>query len=91
MGDKANGNTFVMMEFITLLTCEPENAYDFINENADRFTKDEIVNILEEVLYSIRSHANYACCDCELYKNIFEDVKFELQEKYSETYKEYIK
>lgn len=77
-----------MMEFTEILKNEPKKAYDYISNNSHCFRKDDVVNILKEVLYSIKYYT-----DCrfygDLYKNILGDVQIELDEKYDEEYQEY--
>ena len=45
-----------VMEFTEVLKNKPEKAFDFITCNAYRFEKGDIVNILKELLYSLKYH-----------------------------------
>ena len=81
-------NTKAMMEFTEVLKNEPQKAYDFIDCNAYRFTKDGLTDILKEILYSIHYHVNNRFYG-DLYEDILEDVQIELDENYDEAYQDY--
>ena len=42
-----------MEEFIDVLKNQPDEAYDYISNNYGKFSKDELVSITKELLYSI--------------------------------------
>lgn len=81
-------NTKAMMEFTEVLKNEPQKVYDFISVNAYRFTKDELTDILKEVLYSIKYHTDNSFY-VGLYGDILRDVQIELDENYDEAYQQY--
>ena len=82
-------NTKAMMEFTEILKNEPQKAYDYISCNAYRFTKNDLTDILKEVLYSIHYHVNNRFYG-DLYRDILGDVQIELDESYNEAYQEWI-
>lgn len=73
-----------MMEFTEILKNEPSKAYDYITNNSYRMQKDDIVNILKELLYGMHNG-----CYHPQYEQILEDVQIELDEQYEEEYIEY--
>lgn len=85
-------NIGAMMEITEVLKNNPENACKFLRENADRFTKEGLLNILTEVFKSIDHNVNRGAVDGRLtaiYRDIFEDVQVELDEKYDDAYCQY--
>ena len=78
-------NIHAIMQFTEILKNEPEKAADFIECNSYRFTKEGILDIVKELLYSISHHTNSRFYG-DLYKNILEDVQIELDENYDEEY-----
>lgn len=83
-------NTHAMMEFTEVLKCEPDKAYDFISRNGHRFSKDGLIDILKEILYSMHYHVSDRFYD-GLYSKILGDAQIELDENYDEAYQEYDK
>ena len=77
-----------MMDFTEVLKNEPEKAFDFIDCNAYRFEKVEVVKILKEVLYSLKYHVGGRFYG-SLYADILSDVQTEIDEDYDELYQEY--
>lgn len=77
-----------MMEFTEILKKDPRKALDFIESNADSFTKEALTDILKEVLESVKYHVDNSFYE-DLYENIFEDVQIELDENYDEDYQKY--
>ena len=77
-----------IMEFTEILKNEPEKAYDFIVCNSYRFKKEELCNILKELLQSMQYHINNSFYG-DLYKNILGDAQIELDENYDEEYQKY--
>lgn len=77
-----------MMEFTEILKKDPRKALDFMESNADRFTKEALTDILKEVLESVKYHVDNSLYE-DLYENIFEDVQIELDENYDEEYQKY--
>lgn len=82
-------NILCMMEFTQVLADDPKRAYDFISQNAHRLTKDNLVDILKEVLCSVRLNTNSTYYG-GLYDDICTDVQVELDELYDESYQEYL-
>jgi hypothetical protein len=81
-------NTVAMMEFTEVLKNEPKKAYDYISNNAYRFTKDGLSDIIKELLYSLNYHIGNNFYG-DLQAEILEDVQIELDEQYDEAYQEY--
>ncbi len=77
-----------VMEFTEVLKNEPGKAFDFITFNAYRFEKGDIVNILKELLYSLKYHVDGSFYG-SLYADILSDVQAEIDEDYNEAYQEY--
>ena len=54
-----------MMEFTEILKKDPRKALDFMESNADRFTKEALTDILKEVLesvkYIVKCHMSSIC------------------------------
>lgn len=75
-----------MMEFTDILRKTPRNALDYILENGKVFTKDDLLHITKELLYSI--DANLYVRNREVYNCIHEDAGIELDEIYEDEYKE---
>lgn len=72
-----------MMKFTEILKNEPDKAIDYIETNNYRMHKDDIVNILKEVLYGMKIG-----CYHPQYEQIMTDIQIELDEKYNEDYQE---
>lgn len=77
-----------VMEFTEVLKNEPEKAFDFITCNAYRFEKGDVVNILKELLYSLKYHVGSSFYG-SLYADILSDVQTKIDEEYDEAYQEY--
>ena len=75
-----------MMKFTDILRTSPRDALDYILENGKVFTKDDLLHITKELLYSI--DANLYVRNRELYNCIHEDAGIELDEIYEDEYKE---
>lgn len=45
----------IMQEFTECLRSDPDNAYDFIAQRFYEFSKDELKDIVNELLYSLYS------------------------------------
>ena len=75
-----------MMKFTDILRTSPRDALDYILENGKVFTKDDLLHITKELLYSI--DANLYVRNREIYNCIHEDAGIELDEVYEDEYKE---
>lgn len=75
-----------MMKFTDILRKTPRDALDYILENGNVFTKDDLLHIVKELLYSI--DANLYVRNREVYNCIHEDAGIELDEVYEDEYKE---
>ena len=80
--------TITMMNFTELLKNEPEKAYDFITYNAGGLSRDVLIDILKEILHSLKYNLNDQTYG-DLHNKILEDVQIEIDEKYDEDYQEY--
>ena len=83
-------NIHAIMDFTEVLKNEPEKAYDFIVYNSYRFTKEGFLDIVKELLQSIKHHVSGSFYG-DLYANILGDVQIELDENYDKAYQEYHK
>ena len=72
-----------MAEFTDVLQNNPDHAYDFISNNYYKFDKDELVNIIKELLLSIKNN-----CHLQQQEFILNDAAIELDEQYDEVYQE---
>ena len=75
-----------MMEFTDILRKTPRDALDYILENGNVFTKDDLLHITKELLYSI--DANLYVRNRGMYNCIQEYAGIELDEVYEDEYKE---
>ena len=75
-----------MMKFTDILRTSPRDALDYILENGNVFTQDDLLHITKELLYSI--DANLYVRNREVYNCIHEDAGIELDEIYEDEYKE---
>lgn len=75
-----------MMKFTDILRTSPRDALDYILENGKVFTKDDLLHITKELLYSI--DANLYVRNREVYNCIHEDAGIELDEIYEDEYEE---
>lgn len=69
----------IMEKFIEILKTDHDKAFDFIANNAWNFSKDELKDIIKELLYAIYSEVD----DIDQ-KSIFECAVNELEEWYTE-------
>lgn len=72
-----------MMGFTEILMKDQKAAYDFIAQNGMDFSKEMLVDIVKELIYSIHYHNSG-----DDYSYILEDVGVELDEKYADVYDE---
>ena len=73
-----------MMEFIEILKTNPDHAYDFICNEAWNFSKDELKDIVKELLYGFyKARENHFITKTEELE-IFESISEELEEFYEE-------
>ena len=75
-----------MMKFTDILRTSPRDALDYILENGKVFTRDDLLHITKELLYSI--DANLYVRNREVYNCIHEDAGIELDEIYEDEYEE---
>lgn len=68
-----------MKEFIEVLKNNPDKAFDFISNNYYKMDKDELKDIVKELLYAIHTNTLKAEHD-----KILEDTADELAEQYEE-------
>lgn len=68
-----------MKEFIEVLKNNPDKAFDFISNNYYKMNKDELKDIVKELLYAI--HTNTLKVE---HDKILEDTADELAEQYEE-------
>jgi hypothetical protein len=68
-----------MNELINVLKNNPDNAYDFICNNYYNMSKEELKDIIKELLYAIHSNTDKA-----EHNKILNDVATELADNYEE-------
>lgn len=68
-----------MKEFIEVLKNSPDGAYDFISNNYYNMSKEELKDIIKELLYAM-----YDNMSREEHNRIFYDVALELVDVYEE-------
>ena len=66
-----------MLEFTKVLRNNPESAYDFIANNYYNMDKEELRDIVKELLYAIHTNMTKAEHD-----KILKDTAIELMEQY---------
>lgn len=72
-----------MAEFTEVLRNDPDHAYDFIGQNYWKMNKEELGNIIKELIYGVKDYEFK-----QEYKEIMENVATELDERYEELYQE---
>ena len=73
-----------MMEFTEILRNEPIKAKEYIELNSYQMQKEDITNILIEVLRGMEVGCYHA-----RYEQIMTDIQIELDEQYDDDYLEY--
>lgn len=73
-----------MMELTEILKNEPNKAKEYIENNIYRMSKEDISNILIEVLRGLE-----VGCYHPQFEKIMTDIQIELDEHYDEQYQEY--
>lgn len=68
-----------MLELINVLKNNPDNAYDFICNNYYNMSKEELKDVIKELLYAIHTNTDKA-----EHNKILNDVATELAENYEE-------
>ena len=79
----ANESIKTMAQFTEILKNNPNHAYDFISNNYWKMSKNELVNIVKELLYGVEEYVLKG-----EFKAIMENVAIELDEQYDESYQE---
>lgn len=69
-----------MKDFIDVLKTNPDNAYDFICNNYYKMSKEELKDIVKELLYSVYDNVIVT----KEYNKIMDDVANELEDMYAE-------
>ena len=72
-----------MAEFTDVLKNNSAHAYDFISNNYYKFDKAELVNIIKELLFSMKNN-----CHLQQREFILNDAAIELDEQYDDVYQE---
>ena len=68
-----------MLELIETLKNNPDGAYDFICNNYYNMSKEELKDIIKELLYAVHDNTSKA-----EHNKILDDVAIELAENYDE-------
>lgn len=69
-----------MKEFIEVLKTNPGHAFDYISNNYYKFSKDELRDIVKELLYSAHTNTMHK----SEYNKILFDAATELEDFYME-------
>lgn len=72
-----------MAEFTEVLRNDPDHAYDFIGQNYWKMNKEELGNIIKELIFGVKEYVFK-----HEYKDIMGSVAIELDERYDELYQE---
>ena len=68
-----------MLELINVLKNNPNGAYDFICNNYYKMSKEELKDVVKELLYAIHSNVNES-----EHNKMLDDVATELAESYED-------
>lgn len=79
----ARESIYAMAQFTEVLKNNPDHAYDFIANNYWKMSKEELANIVKELLYGIKEYVYKP-----EYRDIMENVADELDEQYDDQYQE---
>lgn len=74
----------IMKQFIQILRNNPDKAFDFISNNSYLFSKNELVDIIKELLYSIYNDAKWYLITTTDYNRILENAADTLEDIYTE-------
>lgn len=78
-----NPSIETMANFTEVLKNEPKKAYDFIANHGHLFHKNELINIIKELIYGMHS-----CLIDPLFENTMLNIGIELDDLYDESYQE---
>lgn len=78
-----NPSVETMANFTEVLQNEPKKAYDFIANYGHLFDKNELINIIKELICGIRVSFGNA-----QFLSVMRDVGIELDNQYDEAYQE---
>lgn len=78
-----NPSIGTMANFTEVLLNEPKKAYDFIADHSHLFQKNELINIIKELIRGMRVNLSNST-----YLAIMNDVGIELDESYDVAYQE---
>ena len=76
-----------MKQFIEVLKENPNHAYDFIGNNYHKFSKEELNDIVKELLWTIYSTTSSEF-DSELHDRMLDEVGDNLMESYEYLFEE---
>ena len=78
-----NSSIEAMANFTEILKNEPKKAYDFIANYGHLFDKNELINIIKELIYGM--HVSFGNAQ---FLSVMLDVGIELDDQYDEAYQE---
>ena len=78
-----NPSIETMANFTEILKNEPKKSYDFIANYGHLFDKNELINIIKELIYGM--HASLLD---SIFENTMLNIGIELDDQYDEAYKE---
>lgn len=78
-----NPSIETMANFTEILKNEPKKAYDFIVNYGHLFDKNELINIIKELIYGM--HASLLD---SIFENTMLNIGIELDDQYDEAYQE---
>ena len=76
-----NSSIETMANFTEILKNEPKKAYDFIANYGYLFDKNELINIIKELLYGM-----YSSLLDSIFENTMLNIGIELDDQYDEAY-----
>lgn len=78
-----NPSIETMANFTEVLKNEPKTAYDFIANYGHLFDKNELINIIKELIYGLHTSLLDA-----IFENTMLNIGLELDDQYDEAYQE---
>lgn len=78
-----NPSIETMANFTETLKNDPKKAYDFIANYGHLFNKNDLINIIKELIYGM-----HTCLIDSLFENTMLNIGIELDDQYDEAYQE---
>ena len=74
----------IMLQFVEVLQTNPDHAYDFVSSNYWKMSKEELANIVKELLYGIHTAKRNGVILESDEEEILDSVAEELYQQYEE-------